>query len=62
MPIHVDYREIWEEARMMAGEELLEERLIKLPMCLETITVSAGAITQTAGLSQSAWSNQNGGL
>ena len=47
---------------MMAGEELLEERLIILPMRLETIAVSAGEITQTAGLSQSAWSNQNGGL
>lgn len=47
---------------MVAGEDLQEERLIILPLRLETITVSGGAIAQTGGLTQSAWSNQNGGV
>ncbi len=46
----------------MAGEELQHERLIILPLRLETITVSGGAVTQPAGLEQSAWNNQNGGV
>ncbi len=46
----------------MAREELQQEHLIVLPLRLETITVSGGAVTQPAGIEQSAWNNQTGGV
>ncbi|HEU4792068.1 MAG TPA: hypothetical protein VFS96_00250 [Nitrolancea sp.] len=46
----------------MAGGELQQEHLIVLPLRLETITVSGGAVTQPAGIEQSAWNNQTGGV
>ncbi len=46
----------------MAGGELQQEHLIVLPLRLETITVSGGAVTQPAGIEQSSLSNQTGGV
>lgn len=46
----------------MASEELQQERLIVLPLRLETVTVSGGAVAQPGGIGQSAWSNQTGGV